>query len=230
MFMSFRTYGRDVNPFETDTKGRLFVVDVSINWPSNRNWLTKVLDSWKVNQLNWLRQKWVKLCSVGGCTELLVKCVVNAPCDVHDSRLIQSGGHTLIIPLNASHAAERFSSLHIQRYTRTQTIFHTRSQAHEHTQTLAYMGAHERVCTLVHTYTHTCTHTLTHARTHLYIQNHMHTPAYTTAHSHKCTQTTACAVFLSLSILPPVNSIVTHTYAHNYAPITWACSCCLLVA
>ena len=26
-----------MNPFETNTKGRLFVVDVSINRPSNRN-------------------------------------------------------------------------------------------------------------------------------------------------------------------------------------------------
>ena len=34
------------NPFETDTKGRLFVVDVSINWPSDGNGQTEVLDSW----------------------------------------------------------------------------------------------------------------------------------------------------------------------------------------
>ena len=27
---------------------RLFVTDVSINWPSNRNWQAKVLDAWKV--------------------------------------------------------------------------------------------------------------------------------------------------------------------------------------
>ena len=45
------------NPFDIDTKGRLFVVDVSVNWPSNRNWQTKVLDSWKATQLNLLRQK-----------------------------------------------------------------------------------------------------------------------------------------------------------------------------
>ena len=34
-----RTYRRDVNPVETDTKGRLFVVDVSrsVNWPCSRN-------------------------------------------------------------------------------------------------------------------------------------------------------------------------------------------------
>ena len=30
------------NPFETDTKGRLFVVDVSITLATNRNWQTKV--------------------------------------------------------------------------------------------------------------------------------------------------------------------------------------------
>ena len=43
MCMSFRTYRSDVHPFETDTKGRLFVVDVSINWPSkhNKDWRTK---------------------------------------------------------------------------------------------------------------------------------------------------------------------------------------------
>ena len=30
MWMSLRTYRRDVNPFETDTKRELFVVDVSV--------------------------------------------------------------------------------------------------------------------------------------------------------------------------------------------------------
>ena len=30
MCMSFQTYRRDVNPFETDVKGRLFVFDVSV--------------------------------------------------------------------------------------------------------------------------------------------------------------------------------------------------------
>ena len=51
MCMSFRIDRRDVNPFETDTPRedsinaiRLYI-DVSINWPSNRNWQTKVLDS-----------------------------------------------------------------------------------------------------------------------------------------------------------------------------------------
>ena len=43
-------FSSDVHPFETDFKGRLFVVDVSINWPSCRNWQTKVLVSWKVTQ------------------------------------------------------------------------------------------------------------------------------------------------------------------------------------
>ena len=46
----WRTRRRRRNPFETDTTGRLFVVDVSVNWPSNRNCRTKVLDSWKVTQ------------------------------------------------------------------------------------------------------------------------------------------------------------------------------------
>ena len=63
--MSFRTYRRDVSPFETVTKGRLFVVDVSINWPSNRKWQTKVPDLWKSSQLNSLRHKSVKTNSEG---------------------------------------------------------------------------------------------------------------------------------------------------------------------
>ena len=53
-------YRRDVNPFEINIKGRLFVVDVSIYWPRNRNWQTKVLDSRKVTQRSLLRQKSVK--------------------------------------------------------------------------------------------------------------------------------------------------------------------------
>ena len=57
MRMSFRTYRRDVNPFETDTKGGLFVTDVSIKWPNNRNWQSKELDLWKATQLNLLHQK-----------------------------------------------------------------------------------------------------------------------------------------------------------------------------
>ena len=55
--MSFRTNRRDVNQFETDTKGRLFVVGVSINWPSNRKRQTKMLDSWKVTQLSLFHQE-----------------------------------------------------------------------------------------------------------------------------------------------------------------------------
>ena len=43
--MSFRLHSRNVNQFETDTKGRLFVVDVSIHWVTDRNWQTKVLDT-----------------------------------------------------------------------------------------------------------------------------------------------------------------------------------------
>ena len=43
--------------------GRLFVVDVSMsmNWPRNRNWQTKVFDSWKVTQLNLLHQERVSI-------------------------------------------------------------------------------------------------------------------------------------------------------------------------
>ena len=40
-----------------DTKGRLFVFDISMNWPSNLYWQTKVLDEWKSAQLNLLRPK-----------------------------------------------------------------------------------------------------------------------------------------------------------------------------
>ena len=61
MWSSFWTYRRDVHPYETDTTGRLFVVDVFINWPSNRNWQTEVLDSWEATQLNVLRQESVKM-------------------------------------------------------------------------------------------------------------------------------------------------------------------------
>ena len=35
----------------------LFVVDVAINWATNRNWQTKVLDTRKVTQLTLLRQE-----------------------------------------------------------------------------------------------------------------------------------------------------------------------------
>ena len=38
----------------------LFVVDVPINWASDRNWQTKVLDTWRVTQLNVLHQESVK--------------------------------------------------------------------------------------------------------------------------------------------------------------------------
>ena len=38
----------------------LSVIDVSINWAANRNWQTKVLDTWKVAQLNLPDQESVK--------------------------------------------------------------------------------------------------------------------------------------------------------------------------
>ena len=41
-----------MNPFETDTKGRRFVADVSINWASN---------TWRVTQLTLLRQECVNV-------------------------------------------------------------------------------------------------------------------------------------------------------------------------
>ena len=45
-----------MHPFETDTKGRLLVVDVSVNWATDRHWQTKVLDTGKVTRLDLLRQ------------------------------------------------------------------------------------------------------------------------------------------------------------------------------
>ena len=47
----------DAHPFEIDTKRRLFAVDVCINWATKRNWQSKVLDTWKVTQLNLPRQE-----------------------------------------------------------------------------------------------------------------------------------------------------------------------------
>ena len=38
----------------------LFIFEVSVNWATNRNWQIKVLDTWKVAQLNLLHQKSVK--------------------------------------------------------------------------------------------------------------------------------------------------------------------------
>ena len=61
MCMSFRTYRRDVNPFEDYSKGRLFGTDVSMDWPSKRDWQTIVFDSWKATQLNLFRQKSVNI-------------------------------------------------------------------------------------------------------------------------------------------------------------------------
>ena len=66
---SFQTYRRGVHPFKSDTKGRLFVVDVSVNWPRDRNRYTKVLDTWKVTKLNWLRHKSVNNNDNNDCTE-----------------------------------------------------------------------------------------------------------------------------------------------------------------
>ena len=39
MRTTFRTYSRDVNLFETDTKGRLSVFGISMNWSSNRKYV-----------------------------------------------------------------------------------------------------------------------------------------------------------------------------------------------
>ena len=50
---------------ETNTKERLFVDDVSINWATNRNWHTKILHSFKVFQLKVLHQKSGKLLQEG---------------------------------------------------------------------------------------------------------------------------------------------------------------------
>ena len=70
--MTLRTHIRGVNPFENDIKGRLFVVGISVNRPSNRNWQIKVFDSWQAAQLDLLLHKGVKkskqyVCLLVGC-------------------------------------------------------------------------------------------------------------------------------------------------------------------
>ena len=75
-----QTYRKDENRFETDTKGRLYVVDISIDWPSDRNEQTKVLDSWKATQLNLLRQKSVKLSKQQSVTTFPLPSVQWVPC------------------------------------------------------------------------------------------------------------------------------------------------------
>ena len=55
---------RDVHPSnKLDTKGghSIFVVDVSFKWETDRNWHTKPLETWKLIQLNLLRQESVKV-------------------------------------------------------------------------------------------------------------------------------------------------------------------------
>ena len=54
MLTSFRTGERD------HQRKTVFVVDVSVNWATNRNWQTKVLGAWKASQLNLLNLKSVK--------------------------------------------------------------------------------------------------------------------------------------------------------------------------
>ena len=54
----------------------LFVIDVSINWAIERNWQTKILDSWKVSQLNVLTQERVNavLADLPHVTQLCALC------------------------------------------------------------------------------------------------------------------------------------------------------------
>ena len=59
------TYKRGAHPFETATKGNtvslwhFYKLGVSITWVTNRNRQTQLLETWKVIQLNLLRQKTV---------------------------------------------------------------------------------------------------------------------------------------------------------------------------
>ena len=55
--------------FDIDTEGRLFVIDVSFNWATNRNWQTKIVDTWKISQLNLPREERVNELFVLGWKE-----------------------------------------------------------------------------------------------------------------------------------------------------------------
>ena len=54
----------------------LCVVDVSRNWATTRHWQTKVLDTWKVTQLNLLRQKSVTTAQCGWLANMVYSLVV----------------------------------------------------------------------------------------------------------------------------------------------------------
>ena len=45
-------FSTTMSTLKTDTKGRLFIVDVSIYWANDRNRHTKLLHTWKVALVN----------------------------------------------------------------------------------------------------------------------------------------------------------------------------------
>ena len=47
----------DVDPFKPETKQRLFVVDVSIDWATGRRWQTNLVETQKVTQIHLLRRE-----------------------------------------------------------------------------------------------------------------------------------------------------------------------------
>ena len=51
---------RWTSPLNRCQRKRLFFVDVSTNWETDRNWHTQLFDTWKVTQLNLHHQESVK--------------------------------------------------------------------------------------------------------------------------------------------------------------------------
>ena len=51
---------------ERRSRNKLIILIIIINWATNRNWQTQATDTWKVTQLNLLRQENVKTCKSRG--------------------------------------------------------------------------------------------------------------------------------------------------------------------
>ena len=64
-------------PFRRYQKKTLFVVDISITWATNRNWQAKVLDTWKVTQLNLPHQDSANRCSQ--CPKIICFWLLSSP-------------------------------------------------------------------------------------------------------------------------------------------------------
>ena len=80
--LKIQIYTSLIDRYQRET---LFIVDMSINWVTDRNWQTRVFDPLKVTQLNFVREKRVKavvMCILSShartshCT-LLFRCPVN---------------------------------------------------------------------------------------------------------------------------------------------------------